>query len=182
MQLFIALVGHNASGKTSVAKRLEQDLEINRVNADDFRQFVSEHIRYFKDLDISIKNPRYELLTEITHNYRLDMSWLLLRAQQSVIYDGSGATKAWRSRYLDYVTQHHPDVHRVIIYVDISEEQLLQRLRDRAQHWEAQYWGSKKELFERPTPDEADTLLVYNQDNYDEILAELARLAATNKP
>jgi len=181
MQLFIALVGHNASGKTYVAKRLEEDLQLNRINGDDFRAFISEHIRYFNDLDISIKNPRYELLTDLVVNYRFEMSWLLLKAGQSLIYDGSGATKAWRAKYLDHVKQYYPAVHRVIIHTDITEPQLLERLQTRGQSWETQYRGTKKTLFEPPAQDEADTVLVYNQRNYDEILAKIQALQQTEK-
>jgi dephospho-CoA kinase len=175
-QAFIALVGHNASGKSFVAQKLEEDLGLNRVNADDFRAFVSEHIRYFKNLDISIKNERFEQLKELSLNYRFDMSWLLLGAGQSVIYDGSGATRTWRSKYLDHVKQYYPAAVRIIIYTDIPESELLKRLRERGANWIAQYETSKKALFEPPTASEAQRILVYNQHNYDEILSHIKKL------
>jgi predicted kinase len=175
-QLFIALVGHNASGKTYIARKLEADHGLNRVNADDFRLFVSEHIRYFHNLDISIKNARFEQLKNLSLTYRYEMSWLLLDAGQNVIYDGSGATKVWRAEYLNYVKEHYPNVTTVLIYADIAENELLHRLEQRGKNWQVQYHTNKKELFQPPTPDEADILLTYNQRNYDEIHSQLKRL------
>jgi predicted kinase len=180
-QLFVSLFGHNAAGKTTVAKRLSAELPFNRVSADDFRLFVSGNIPYFQDLDISFKNPRYDQLNPLAVKYRFDMTRILLEAGQNVIYDGSGFMREWRAKYLELARQAAPNCKTVIIIMEIGEEELLKRLEERTDsvqtRWVEQY-HHKKVLIEKPTPDEADMILEYDQTNYDAIKAKLEELLA----
>lgn len=172
-QLFISLCGHNAAGKTTIAKQLEKDLGISRVNADDFRLFVASTVKYFNDLDISIKNSRFEELANLSNRYRLDMTKLLLELGQSVIYEGGSTLRSWRKTYLSTAKNVAPSAVRILIYVDIEEAELLKRLDKRGLSWTKQYHTSKRSMFEIPTPDEADLLLTYNQANYKELLQQI---------
>lgn len=180
-QLFIALVGRNASGKTTVAKRLTEDFPVlNRVNADDFRDFVAHQVAYFNALDRSYKNPLYDQLNPLAMTYRTMLTSVLLKAGQHVLYDGSGAKREYRDTYLANVRETAPDCLTVIIYMHIEEAELLPRLEERkgagGDRWQEMYWDSAKEGFEPPEPDEADKLLRYDQNNYDEIKQAIAEL------
>lgn len=185
-QLFINTVGHNASGKTTVAKRLEADLALNRVNGDAFRDFVYKNIIYFNDVDFSYPSEKYKQLNPLVINYRFELSWVLLGAKQSVLYDGSGSTKAFRKRYLDKVRQDFPEVKTVLIWTDIDEAELLKRLELRNQSgetgkkWVKMYREYKKDSFEPPELQEADIILRYDQTNYNEIVEKIKALLGEN--
>lgn len=170
------IVGHNASGKTTLAQKLVADLGFNRVSGDDFRQFVHEHIPYFAATDVSYPNERFDQLNPLVITYRLELTTILLQAKQNVIFDGSGARKSHRERYLQLVHQKFPSVQRVIIWIDLPEDELVDRLQHRGQQWLRQYEEFKKDTFEIPTSDEAELVLHYDQHNYDEIRQRLRDL------
>jgi len=174
-QLFINIIGHNASGKTTLAKRLEQDLNLSCISGDDFRYFVKEHIRYFNDLDISYPTERGKQLRPLTINYRLQLSQILLEAQESVLFDGSGFKKSDRQP-IQAMLGKFPDAKYVIILAAVPENELLKRLEARGNRWIDMYHDLRKPGFERPTADEADVLLEYNQHNYDEIREKIEQL------
>jgi predicted kinase len=179
-QLFIAVVGHNSSGKTSVANKLANRLPLNRVSGDDFREFVHNHIPYFHNTDLSYPSKKYEELNPLTIMYRFEMSWILLQANQNVLYDGSGATRERREKYLAKARADFPYIKTVLLWTDLDEGTLLQRLADRDKktgaQWSKQYHDLKKHLFEPPAEGEADVLLRYDQNNYDFIEKEIKAL------
>lgn len=174
-QLFINIIGHNASGKTTLAKKLADEFGLSRISGDDFRYFVRDHIRYFSDLDISYPSLKTKLLRSVTASYRLSVAGAILEAGQSLIFDGSGFTKADRKPIIDTLAAF-PKVRYVIIQATLPEEELLQRLRSRPGNWEAMYHDIRKLSFEAPTRDEVEMVLEYSQNNYDEIRDTVSRL------
>lgn len=179
-QLFINIVGHNSSGKTTVAKKLQEDLGVSRVNGDDFRLFIYENVAFFGGEKLGKKSLKNDALNKFIVNYRIELSEIILSGGGSVIFDGSGATRQWRSFYMDRILKGFPQVKRVIIYTEIKEDELLARLAERDSSgeriWIKHYHELKKDLFEPPSQDEVDLLLTYNQQNYEEIRSALARL------
>ncbi|MBI3624124.1 ATP-binding protein [Candidatus Saccharibacteria bacterium] len=184
-QLFINVIGHNGSGKTTLSKKLADQFAFNLVNGDDFRHFIYDHIRYFNDLDGSFPSDRFSQLAPLVLDYRVKLTHTLLANQQTVIYDGSGATRAYRDNYLPAIRQEFPDVKTVIIWVDIDEKELLARLaeRDKAQkaRWTKQYHQIKKALFDPPKDDEANVILRYDQTNYNEIAETIKKSSEVTK-
>ncbi|MDB5182654.1 MAG: hypothetical protein JWO47_438 [Candidatus Saccharibacteria bacterium] len=177
MSLFIVLVGFNASGKTTLAKKLEADLGLNIVSGDPLRLLIKQEILYFHDFDISIPTQKGIPTREVIHQYRKGMSKVLLSAKQSVIYDSNALKKADRLAIFQDVTNGIDGVTKVIIHVDLPEQELIKRLQARPEeNWVEHYELYKKPTYEQPTPDECDKLLVYNQDNYDEIRLALKGL------
>lgn len=180
-QLFINIVGHNSSGKTTIAKKLQEDFGFSRVNGDDFRLFIYENVKFFAGEKLGKKSPKNDALNKFIINYRIELSEIVLKGGGNVVFDGSGATQQWRSFYMDRILQNFPDVKRVIIYTEIKEDELLKRLAardstDTDQIWVKHYHELKKDLFEAPNSNEADALLIYNQENYEEIKSDLAGL------
>lgn len=179
-QLFINVIGHNSSGKTTISKKLEGTFNLNRVSGDDFRTFLYRHVRYFDKTDPSFPNSRYSELNDLVYQYRVELTHILLRAKQSVVFDGSGSTKEFRTRYLHKIKSEFPEVKTVIVFVNIDEEELLKRLalRDEKEkaNWTEQYQKYKKHSFMPPNQDEADVVLHYNQSNYQEIEDQIKEL------
>lgn len=174
-QLFINIIGHNASGKTTLAKRLEADLQVNRLTGDDFKEFIRDHIRYFNDLDLSYPSAIGVELRPLTIAYRLRLAQILLQAGQSLIFDGSGFNKVDREPMRNLLADF-PAVKSVIIHASIPEDELLQRLEARGKHWADMYHDLRRTSFEPPTSDEADLVLEYDQRNYEEIKKKIERL------
>ncbi len=177
--LFIGIVGHNASGKTFLAKKLEDDLSANRINADEFRLFLSERVRYFHKLDLSYKNDKIDALGPLTLDYRLSLAKILLHAGEIVIYEGSGFLEKWRKTYLDVAKSCSNSVVTVLISVELPENELLKRLKQREEkeggRWTEQYY-EKKDLYEPISDNEADLVLHYTQNNYDDMVKKLSSL------
>lgn len=179
-QLFILVMGHNGSGKTHVSKKLAERFQLNRVNGDDFRIFVYEHIKYFQEVNNSYPGPKNNQLQHLVNDYRIGLTNILLDAGESVIFDGSGSTKQVRTKYLSQLKAKYPNLKSVIVWTDITEPELLERLQERDKdsnaRWTDMYHNIKKELFEPPTEDEADVLLRYDQANYDDIERQIGTL------
>ncbi|HSX05269.1 MAG TPA: ATP-binding protein [Candidatus Saccharimonadales bacterium] len=178
-QLFINIIGHNSSGKTTLAKKLAAEFGLNRVSGDDFRNFVGRHVAYFQNTDWSHPNEHTQQLNPLVINYRLELSWILLRARAHVLIDGSGSTKAIRATYMDRVTAEFPEVTRVIIWADVAEAELRARLEQRGGQWVKQYEEIRRPSFEPPEQSEAEVVLRYTQDNYIELAAKLHDLLNT---
>jgi len=172
-QVFINIIGHNASGKTTIAKRLADRFALNRITGDEFRNFVYTHIPYFFGTDVSYPSRKSSEFNPLGGKYRLELSLVLLRAGQNVINDGSGSTREIRQMYLQKIKTEFPQVKTVIVWANLPEEDLLERIKKRTQEengrWESMYHQFKKKAFEPPTEEEADVLLHYNQLNYEEI-------------
>jgi predicted kinase len=182
-QLFINVIGHNASGKSTLSRKLTKALPLNRVNADDFRQFIFDNIPYFKGTDSSFPNHRFTILGDIFNHYRFELCWVLLQEKQNVLLDGSGYKDTTRAKYLPQVKEKFPEVIRVIIWCQLPEPELLERLTERnktqGDKWLRQYHEIKKPGFVSPSENEAEIVLNYTQDNFDEILGKLKELLAS---
>lgn len=175
-QSFINIIGFNAAGKTTLAKQLEAEFGFSRVSGDDFREFIFSNIEYFKDTPLSHRTEKYAQLLPLTLQYRMHLTEILLSAGQSVIFDGSGNKKEYRAKYLNLVKQQFPKVRTIIIEAKAPEQELLTRYAKRinTEKWLEMY-EDRKQSFEPPSPDEADKILTYNQQNYPEIAKTLSQ-------
>lgn len=183
MPVFVSIIGHNGTGKTTLAKKLENELGFNRINGDAFRLFAIKEIRYFKDLDLSHPNGRHESLSPLVFKYRTDMSATLLGLGENVIMEGSGLLKDHRQIYLDRIKKEVPATKTVLIVCDVPHNILVGRLKLRDEPTKDESWQdmlkAKESMFEAPASDEVDVLLTYTQDNYDEIKTKLKAMLET---
>jgi len=180
-QLYTLIVGHQSSGKTHLAKKLEQDFGFSIINGDDFRSFVYGHVRYFENEKLGKRSDRNDQLNRFLLTYRTEMTNILLSSGQNMIMDGSGFTREIREKYFEQISSQFPGVKRVIIQTEISEPELLERLsqRDHGQSeaiWQDVYHGLRKDLFEKPSENEADCLLLYDQYNYEEVRSKIQKV------
>jgi predicted kinase len=176
-QLFVNIIGFNAAGKTTLAKKVEAEFGFSRVSGDDFREFVFSNITYFKDTPLSHRTEKYAQLVPLTLRYRIQMAEILLGAGQSVIFDGSGNLKEYRATYFGMVKKQFTEVKTIIIVAEAPEQELLARYQKRpnTEKWLDMYEARKKS-FQPPTKDEADAILKYNQQNYSEIVRAIKAL------
>lgn len=179
-QLFINVIGHNASGKTFVSKKLTDKFSLNRVSGDDFRMFLYEHVSYFEDQNNSYPTKKNIVMRPLVNAYRSKLIMLLLEADQSIVSDGSSFTRSIRKKYFSKMKAERPELTIVIIWADLPEPELLERLAERDKQskarWVDMYNNYRKAEFEPPEASEADLLLVYNQKNYEEIEQKIAAL------
>ena len=179
-QLFVLLVGHNASGKTTLARQLAEDLNLQLVEGDPFRMFLAAEIPYFKDLDISIPNPKARIASQLTHDYRHMLARKLLKADQAVLYGGGNLKRDVRAHIFEKICNGIA-TRRVILYCKIDEGTLLGRFAERERNdsksrWTEHYFRYRKPQLEEPAADECDELIVYDQQNYEEVRDRLKRL------
>ncbi len=139
-------------------------------------RFIIKNIHYYNDLDISFPSPKYETIKQFKIDFRNNLTKILLANDQPVLFDASGHKRRYRDQYLK---SHNTDpaVKIVIVWVDIGEDDLLKRLKERdgkGGSWQRQLL--LKGSFEPPEPDEADLILHYDQTNYQEIEDRLRAL------
>lgn len=179
-QLFINIIGHNASGKTTLSDKLAKSFKINQVNGDAFRKFVYDHVAYFQDTDLSFPSKKGGELNPLTILYRIELAKILLQSGENVLFDGSGFTLEHRNKYLNEITRVFPKVTRVIIWADIEEADLLERLRARDQksgaQWVRMYKELRKQAFVPPINGEVEVLIRYDQHNYEEVRQQIKDL------
>ena len=167
-------IGFIASGKSTLANRLQKDLSINNIDGDTFRSFIKESIPYYNDLDISYPNPKAKDISFLTNIYRRNICRKLLEKGQPVIHSGNNLSRETRKAIISDVTMSSPDTQIIFIELCIEESELIERLRARDQdnpgnRWVKHYNDIKKKEYQPPLEKECDNLLHYKQDNYIEI-------------
>lgn len=179
MSILVLLVGHNGSGKSSLAAKLQQDFQhINVVGGDELREYIKSTIPFFSDLDYSFPDEKNTLLNPVIHNYRSLLTHQLLKAGQTVLFDASNFSKAMRTSRILEVKDLPCKV--AILYCSANDELLQKRLSARGAQWLRQYQQIKKEMFEPPTADECDEVITFDQDNYQEVKQKLILLFASD--
>ena len=127
-QYLILVVGHNASGKSTLTKQIINTFPyINRINGDVVRAFLAQEISYYKDILQRQSKKNVEANKSI--NLFLDsLTTELLNSGQSVVIDRCGLTRTQRKHYLSNADD---SVTTILIDCNAPEEVLLQRLTER---------------------------------------------------
>ena len=180
-QTLIITVGYPGSGKSPLSKEIANKFKISRINGDDIRVFLKDNISYFNDIKVNeYETPKAKSFYKLSQSIRKQLLENLFENNQSVIIDGGNHQIIKRENWIKFTRENYPDTRIVIIYVKIDEKTLLERLdkRDKKEgaKWRENYEKRWSKTFEEPTLDEADYLLVYDQDNKDEILEEVREL------
>jgi len=174
-QLLILVVGHNASGKTTLSKNIESELGINRVGGDMVRDMLMSNIKFYSDTHYSYPNEKIDSANKVVSIFRKELIKELLAQKQSVMVDGGGIIKETRSNHIKLADCCNEKVITIIVETILDEKVLLDRLKDRdsknEQHkWVDFYKDIKKEKYEPVDISEADFVLRYDQNNSDEII------------
>lgn len=182
-QIFIMLVGFSRSGKSTLVKKILKTFpnRFVRINSDTIHAFLNKTYPIFQD-DNTIQGKSYELrqeATKVIYNALLDV---LLKNGHSVILDSCNLSREKRGKIITNVKKINKGIKIVIIYNEISEDQLYKNLRKADQQlvqkgakptWVDLYKKIQKPKFEKPQKIEADHLFVYTRKDAKDIFNQL---------
>ncbi|MFH1505840.1 MAG: nucleoside monophosphate kinase [archaeon] len=175
-QFIIVVAGFQASGKTTMAKMIEENYNISRIAGDDIRKFIWSTIKYYEGMDHSHKNPLINSANITVENTRKSLFDELMNQEQSVIIDGAGFSVEQRQRWLSKEVKDKYGVKTILIYVKADEEALVKRYKERDKtkgKWKDTYFKTRKDAFEEPKPEEADYFFTATNGQEDLVLKEL---------
>ena len=184
-QLLILISGHNASGKSTLSKEIESQLNISRVNGDIIRDLVINNVRYYSDTHYSYPNSKIKSANKAISIFRKELIKELLLQNQSILIDGAGITQERRKAYLDLKNCSSKNIITIIIEVIVEENILLNRLKKRdnknkKHKWIDFYKDIRKEKYESVKKNEADFILKYDQNNSKEIIQSIKKIQIMN--
>jgi len=174
-QLLILVCGHITSGKTTLSKKIESAIHLNKVNGDIIRDMLVANINFYTGTNFSYcdQNCKTMSANKVTALCRYSIIKELLSQGQSVLVDGGGINKEKRNQYIQLAKGNGHKIITIIIEAVAKEKVLLARLKKRdsqnKQHrWFDFYKRHKK--YEPVDSSEADFILTYNQNNRPEII------------
>ncbi len=163
-QVFIGITGLQATGKTTLAKKIVKEFNINHVRTDAIRDFLIKELTYYHDADYSHHNPKIDSANVIVANCRDMTVKELLKQKQSVMLDACGSTRAKRKERIKNVKRANPDIKTILIHVKEKHEKIISRLSERdaetGHKWVEYFKKFWVENYEEPTEDEADYIIV----------------------
>ncbi len=179
--IFILVVGQNASGKSTISKEIERKLKINRIEIDNIRDILISNVRFYSDTHYSYPNKKMKSANKIAYAYRKQLMRELFSNKQSAILDGGGIIREKRKNYLSLAKKINPKIVTIIVETKIEESELLKRLakrdrKDKKLQWSKFYKDIRKRKYEVVKAKEADYILEYNQKNSKEIIKILKKL------
>ncbi len=172
----IAIVGVNGAGKTTLSAKLADALHLNHVNGDAFLGHLKKHVYHYEDLDISYPNDKFLTVKQFKIDFRNELTRILLDQNLPVIFDATGQRRIYRDQFLSPYRSGTP-TKIIMIWATIDREEQMERLKIRdakGARWRKQL--EEKDPFEPPEPNEADVILEYTQNNYQEIEDKLRDL------
>jgi adenylate kinase family enzyme len=182
------MCGPNASGKTTLAQAIINKFpNLNYVNGDHLRKMITADVAYFKNVDYSVRSPEENIANHFAKMYINGMTDELGRAGQSILVDAVSLRSDTRKFRFDQVRAHNPNIVKIIIGMNIPEEELIKNLSERdrqgtvnhpltSSNWLKVYNEYGKQTYQLPTPQEADHVLIFNQENQEEILQDLEKI------
>jgi len=179
-QYLILVVGHNASGKTTLSKEIVCNFKfLNKVSGDDIRNFLKSNILFYNDSDFSHWNKKSSSIFKIVPSFRDSLIKELLLQGESVLLDGGGITRKGRSKFLK-LKKGGDKIGTIIIEARLEENKLLKRLEKRIKNnpkekWIDFYYEKRKPFYETVSKIEADHVLYFNQ-NKKEIINKLKKI------
>lgn len=176
-QIFIGITGQFAAGKTTFAKKLASDLNINHIRSDAIRDFLISEITYYNKAQYSHKNKLIESANKVVYKHRDVLVKELIEKSQSLILDSVGATRKKRAQNIQLVKKVKTKIVTIIIFIETDESTILKRLKTRdaktGWKWESYYQTTRKNIFEAPSQNEANFIFALTQNNYAKIVKKI---------
>lgn len=178
-QVIILTVGYPGSGKSTLVSSIRKEFpSLNIVNGDSLRDLLRKEMPYFNSLEFSEMTPEVERANAIAKEYKKMVIQELARSEQSVFVEGNHLEKKAREKWLAYAREINPDITNVILYFEISEEELIKRYQERDNSdpkavWVKEFHKWRKNQLEIPSADDADKLIVFNQNNQEQVIGQL---------
>jgi len=181
-QILIITVGYPGSGKSTLVAQLKKEFpSFNIVNGDPFRDLMRKEMPYFNTLEFSEMTPSVERANAIAKEYKRMVLDELIRSGQSALMEGNHLERGKRDKWFSGPREINPNILTVILYLKIDTEDLIERYKQRdvknsGSVWVSEFKKWRKEQLEEPTEDEADELIIFNQNNYDEVISKIRGL------
>lgn len=178
--MFIFICGHMCSGKTTFTNKiLSKFPNFNIINADLLRQYFRNSFPFYSDLDESYPVDKTEELNTIINPLRIEILNLLTKNNQHIILNKSSLSQKSRKEILDLI----PNTYiKILIQTQINDEELLKRIQKRdfegthSKNWEIFHNKLRKNQFEKVSKKECEHILIYNQENSNEIFEYVNKL------
>ncbi len=178
-QFLILMYWHIGSWKTTLAQKIENKFNINRINNDSIRIWMKNNISCYKEIDISHRTEITTHMNQSVRDIRDSIIKDLISFWQSIILDSGNIRKITRTRILDLKKYATKQIETIIIKCNIKEYILLNRLEERDIETDNTtkrkefYLTKKKFEMENLKENEADHILEFTQNNTQEILSKL---------
>lgn len=130
-QFLILIFGHFASGKTTLAKKIEKEFNFSRVNSDDIRDFLISKIKHYSGAHYSYYNDKINSANRVVSKFKDYLIKELLRQGQSLIIDGGRKTRDKRKKYVRLKKICSKKLISIIIETKLDEKKIIKRLKSR---------------------------------------------------
>lgn len=156
MQYVIGLVGKPAVGKSTLGRKLAEELNFSHINKDEFRRFFISEIKYYNEGFHYDTNFQIKSINRVLMPMADNLIKELLDAGQNIIIDGYGKRKKSRDHAKKVVNEF--DVKIILVYLKADENIMIERLskREDGDNWVISYYSKWKNEFDVPNSNEAD--------------------------
>jgi len=181
-QILVITVGYPGSGKSTLVAQIRKEFpSLNIVDGDRLRDLLRQEIPYFNSLEFSEMTPQVEGANAIAKEYKRLVIQELIRNNQTVFVEGNHLDKKARDKWFDTARQINPNIKTAILYLRISDEELLRRyeereIEDKNSQWVSEFSRWRKAQLQEPTVEEADKIIIFDQSNQDSVISELRRI------
>lgn len=181
-QFLILTYWHIGSWKTTLAKIIEKEFNINRINNDYIRDYMKNNILCYKNTDISSRTTTTTEMNQSVRKIRDIIIKDLISLGQSIIIDAWNIKKSIRNRIINFKVHATKNIETIIIKFNIKEEELLARLEQRDVTSKRKtkrtefYITKKKTEIEKLQLNESDHIIEFNQNNLEETLENLKNI------
>lgn len=168
---FVMLVGFSKSGKETLRTHNESLNRAARVDTDVIHMHLNLYIDKLQD-DYTVNGKAYWARQFLTRYVRQRAFEYLFFRGHRVLSESCNLTREERIERIALAREYGYET--VIIWIQCPEEILLERLKDEDDQliacgklptWRNLYHNVQKVRFERPLPDEADELYLYNSSS-----------------
>jgi predicted kinase len=166
-KLFVLLVGFSHAGKTTLRKNNQQTSSCFTIETNLIHDQLNKNLEFLRD-DKTINGSRYWLRQFFTRLLRKKILTVAFSSGRAILDDSCNLRRI--DRYFKLQSARKAGYKTVIVWVHCPKKELLARLKRADLHnikkrktpaWYDLYKMQKKHA-EKPSPKEADRLIVYN--------------------
>lgn len=160
------LIGFTHAGKTTVINKDPAWSKCFRISTGKIHPLLNERLIFLQD-GMTITGRAYWYRQFLTRMVRKQMMRMAMKEGLAIVNDSGNLKLRERKPKLAFAKRNGYD--RTIIWVRCSEEELLRRLKEADSKkgdttWQDLYFKIQKPRFNPPSPNEAESLLIYNNE------------------